>query len=118
MRKCIIYSSTLDGSVGAVGGKFRANTLFAFWGLQSVREPLRMLAIMVLSMAVVASIFGYATPINLTLKAMIADRDDVFSGRLISGVTREHLSGPPAKTPLPSSANGKCRSLVLATLKT
>jgi hypothetical protein len=65
-----------------------SNTPIAIRGLDSMRETLRMSVIMVLGMAMGAFIPGYATPVHLTPKAMIADHDDVFSGRLVRGLAQ------------------------------
>ena len=64
------------------------HSFFAICGRESVREQLRMSAIMVLGMAIGAFILGFVTPINLTPRATIADHDTAFSGRLVSGVAR------------------------------
>ncbi len=62
-----------------------SDTLIANRSLESVRGTLRMSVIMALGMAIGAFILGFAMPVHLTPKAMIADHDDVFSGRLMSG---------------------------------
>jgi hypothetical protein len=67
---------------------FMSNTLIAIRGLDSMRQTLRMSVVMLLGMAMGAFILGYATPVHLTPKAIIADHDDVFSGRLVTGVAQ------------------------------
>lgn len=92
MREGIAYSSTVNGSFEAVPGKFVVG------GLASAGETLRLSAVMILGMAIGAFILGCATPITLTPKAMIADRDNIFSGRLINGFDQGHFSAPAAGT--------------------
>lgn len=63
-----------------------SHTFFEICGRESVREQLRMSAIMVVGMALGAFILGFVTPVTLTPKATIADHGDVFSGRLVRDV--------------------------------
>lgn len=65
-----------------------SNTLIAIRGRDFMGEMLRMSVVMVLGMAVGAFVLGYATPVHLTPKAIIADHDDLFSGRLVTSVAR------------------------------
>jgi len=68
--------------------KSMTESFLAICGRESVREQLRMSAIMVLGMAIGAFILGFVAPINLTPSATIADHNAAFSGRLVSGVAR------------------------------
>ncbi len=97
MRQGIAFSSTVSGSSGAITEKFMAGAP-ASGALVSAAQTLRLSAILVLGMAVGAFILGCATPINLTPKAMIADRDGIFSGRLINDFDQGHSSAPAAGT--------------------
>jgi len=65
-----------------------SQTFFAMCGRESVREQVRMSAIMILGMAIGAFILGFVAPIDLTPRAAIADHDAVFTGRLLSDVSR------------------------------
>ena len=63
-----------------------SHTFFEICGRESVREQLRMSAIMVVGMALGAFILGFVSPVTLAPKATIADQGDVFSGRLVRDV--------------------------------
>ena len=63
-----------------------SHSFFEICGRESVREQLRMSAVMVVGMALGAFILGFVTTVTLTPKATIADQGDVFSGRLVKDV--------------------------------
>ncbi|ARN80060.1 hypothetical protein [Methylocystis bryophila] len=63
-----------------------SDNFFEKCGRDSVREKLRLSALMVVGLALGAFILGFMTTTTLTPKATLAGHIDVFSGRLVTGL--------------------------------